>query len=119
MDSTTWENTMDTTNNKVETSVEDNIKQIVTQAVDDNDAKLVVVQWHDAVAHGYWHVPDAVVSACSTVGYMAAATEFAIEVTSTLSDGDEVNASICIPIGMITSIQQITLQEPVDSVTVH
>ena len=102
-----------TTSSKVvkEVSVHDTIKSIIDKAVEDEDAKVVFVVWHDAVAHAHWHTPEAEVSECNTIGYLAGASDHAIEVASTISDGNEINASIVIPLGMIVSIKEIILED--------
>jgi len=103
---------MATTNNKSkELTAQETIKEIVSKAVEDENAKVVFVLWHDAVAHANWHEPDAAVSECTTIGYLAGASEFAIEVASTISDGNEINASIVIPIGMIVSVKEIIMED--------
>lgn len=71
-------------------------------------SKLVSVVWHDAVAYGVWHEPDAVPSICNTIGFLVSKNEYALEVASTVSD-DVVNGSIVIPVGMLISYDEVEL----------
>ena len=74
------------------------------------ELSAVLVTWLDAVAHADWHTPSADAAMCTTLGFLVAATDTAIEVASSVGLGDDVcNASIVIPRGMIISIDYVLL----------
>lgn len=74
--------------------------------------KVVIVRWYDAIAHANWHIPDAELPLCITVGFLVEETDSAVEIASTVGEEmSECNASIVIPKGMIKSIRESDAEE--------
>lgn len=72
-------------------------------------AKLVVVEWLDALAQGEWHEPKREDLKCQTVGFVVFEDEQQIELAGTITEG-MCNNSITIPKQMITKRKVITLE---------
>ena len=75
-------------------------------------AKLVLVEWLDALAQGEWHEAKREDLRCKTVGFVVFEDEEQIELAGTITEG-MCNNSITIPKKMITKKKEIKLEAPV------
>ena len=75
-------------------------------------ARLVSVEWLDALAQGEWHEPKREDLHCKTVGFLVYEDEQQIELAGTITDG-MCNNSITIPKQMIVKRKVIKLETPV------
>ena len=72
-------------------------------------AKLVVVEWLDALAQGEWHEAKREDLRCKTVGFIVFENDEQIELAGTITDG-MCNNSITIPKKMLTKKKEIKLE---------
>ena len=72
-------------------------------------AKLVLVEWLDALAQGEWHEAKHEDLKCKTVGFVVFENDEQIELAGTITDG-MCNNSITIPKRMITKRKEIKLE---------
>jgi hypothetical protein len=72
-------------------------------------AKLVLVEWLDALAQGEWHEAKREDLRCKTVGFVVFEDEEQIELAGTITEG-MCNNSITIPKKMITKKKEIKLE---------
>ena len=71
-------------------------------------AKLVLVEWLDALAQGEWHEAKQEDLRCKTVGFVVYEDDEQIELAGTITDG-MCNNSITIPKKMLTKRKEIKL----------
>ena len=71
-------------------------------------AKLVLVEWLDALAQGEWHEAKHEELRCKTVGFVVYEDDEQIELAGTITDG-MCNNSITIPKKMLTKRKEIKL----------
>jgi hypothetical protein len=71
-------------------------------------AKLVLVEWLDALAQGEWHEAKHEDLRCKTVGFVVFENEEQIELAGTITEG-MCNNSITIPKRMITKRKEVKL----------
>ena len=72
-------------------------------------AKLVYVEWLDALAQGEWHESKREDLRCKTVGFIVYEDDEQIELAGTITDG-MCNNSITIPKKMLTKRKEIKLE---------
>lgn len=72
-------------------------------------AKLVAVEWLDALAQGEWHEAKREDLRCKTVGFVVFEDDEQIELAGTITDG-MCNNSITIPKKMLTKRKEIKLE---------
>lgn len=72
-------------------------------------AKLVYVEWLDALAQGEWHESKREDLRCKTVGFVVYEDDEQIELAGTITDG-MCNNSITIPKKMLTKKKEIKLE---------
>jgi len=72
-------------------------------------AKLVLVEWLDALAQGEWHEAKREDLQCKTVGFVVFEDDQQIELAGTITEG-MCNNSITIPKQMIVKRKAITLE---------
>lgn len=72
-------------------------------------AKLVLVEWLDALAQGEWHEAKREDLRCKTVGFIVFEDDEQIELAGTITDG-MCNNSITIPKKMLTKRKEIKLE---------
>lgn len=72
-------------------------------------AKLVLVEWLDALAQGEWHEAKREDLRCKTVGFVVFEDEEQIELAGTITDG-MCNNSITIPKRMLTKRKEVKLE---------
>lgn len=72
-------------------------------------AKLVVVEWLDALAQGEWHEAKREDLRCKTVGFIVYEDDEQIELAGTITDG-MCNNSITIPKKMLTKKKELKLE---------
>jgi hypothetical protein len=72
-------------------------------------AKLVVVEWLDALAQGEWHEAKREDLRCKTVGFVVFEDDEQIELAGTITDG-MCNNSITIPKKMLTKRKEVKLE---------
>lgn len=72
-------------------------------------AKLVIVEWLDALAQGEWHEAKREDLRCKTVGFVVFEDDEQIELAGTITDG-MCNNSITIPKKMLTKRKEIKLE---------
>ena len=72
-------------------------------------AKLVLVEWLDALAQGEWHEAKHEDLRCKTVGFVVFENDEQIELAGTITDG-MCNNSITIPKRMITKRKEVKLE---------
>ena len=72
-------------------------------------AKLVLVEWLDALAQGEWHEAKREDLRCKTVGFVVYEDDEQIELAGTITDG-MCNNSITIPKKMLTKRKEIKLE---------
>ena len=75
-------------------------------------AKLVLVEWLDALAQGEWHEAKREDLRCKTVGFVVFEDDEQIELAGTITDG-MCNNSITIPKKMLTKRKEIKLETTV------
>ena len=75
-------------------------------------AKLVLVEWLDALAQGEWHEAKREDLRCKSIGFVVFEDEEQIELAGTITDG-MCNNSITIPKRMITKRKEVKLETPV------
>ena len=75
-------------------------------------AKLVLVEWLDALAQGEWHEAKREDLRCKTVGFIVFEDDEQIELAGTITDG-MCNNSITIPKKMLTKRKEVKLEAPV------
>jgi hypothetical protein len=75
-------------------------------------AKLVLVEWLDALAQGEWHEAKREDLRCKTVGFVVFEDDEQIELAGTITDG-MCNNSITIPKKMLTKRKEVKLESPV------
>jgi hypothetical protein len=71
-------------------------------------AKLVLVEWLDALAQGEWHEAKREDLRCKTVGFVVYEDDEQLELAGTITDG-MCNNSITIPKKMLTKRKEIKL----------
>jgi uncharacterized protein YfeS len=76
-----------------------------------DSAKLVLVEWLDALAQGEWHEAKREDLRCKTVGFVVYEDDEQIELAGTITDG-MCNNSITIPKKMLTKRKEIKLEAP-------
>ena len=74
-------------------------------------AKLVLVEWLDALAQGEWHEAKREDLKCKTVGFVVFEDDEQIELAGTITAG-MCNNSITIPKKMLTKVKEIKLDTP-------
>ena len=74
-------------------------------------AKLVMVEWLDALAQGEWHEAKREDLRCKTVGFVVYEDDEQLELAGTITDG-MCNNSITIPKKMLTKRKEIKLETP-------
>jgi hypothetical protein len=72
-------------------------------------AKLVLVEWLDALAQGEWHEAKREDLRCKTVGFVVFEDDEQIELAGTITEG-MCNNSITIPKKMLTKRKEIKLE---------
>ena len=72
-------------------------------------AKLVVVEWLDALAQGEWHEAKREDLRCRSIGFVVYEDDEQIELAGTITDG-MCNNSITIPKKMITKKKEIKVE---------
>jgi hypothetical protein len=72
-------------------------------------AKLVIVEWLDALAQGEWHEAKREDLRCKTVGFIVYEDDEQLELAGTITDG-MCNNSITIPKKMLTKRKEIKLE---------
>lgn len=72
-------------------------------------AKLVIVEWLDALAQGEWHEAKREDLRCKTIGFVVYEDDEQIELAGTITDG-MCNNSITIPKKMLTKKKEIKLE---------
>ena len=72
-------------------------------------AKLVIVEWLDALAQGEWHEAKREDLRCKTVGFVVYEDDEQIELAGTITDG-MCNNSITIPKKMLTKKKELKLE---------
>ena len=72
-------------------------------------AKLVMVEWLDALAQGEWHEAKREDLRCKTVGFVVFEDDEQIELAGTITDG-MCNNSITIPKKMLTKKKEVKLE---------
>ena len=72
-------------------------------------AKLVMVEWLDALAQGEWHEAKREDLRCKTVGFVVYEDDEQIELAGTITDG-MCNNSITIPKKMLTKKKEVKLE---------
>ena len=72
-------------------------------------AKLVYVEWLDALAQGEWHEAKREDLRCKTVGFVVYEDDEQVEIAGTITDG-MCNNSITIPKKMLTKRKEIKLE---------
>jgi basic membrane lipoprotein Med (substrate-binding protein (PBP1-ABC) superfamily) len=72
-------------------------------------AKLVLVEWLDALAQGEWHEAKREDLKCKTVGFVVFEDDEQIELAGTITAG-MCNNSITIPKKMLTKVKEIKLE---------
>ena len=72
-------------------------------------AKLVYVEWLDALAQGEWHEAKREDLRCKTIGFIVYEDDEQIELAGTITDG-MCNNSITIPKKMLTKRKEIKLE---------
>jgi hypothetical protein len=75
-------------------------------------AKLVLVEWLDALAQGEWHEAKREDLRCKTVGFIVFEDDEQIELAGTITEG-MCNNSITIPKKMLTKRKEVKLEAPV------
>ena len=73
-----------------------------------DSAKLVLVEWLDALAQGEWHEAKREDLRCKTVGFVVYEDDEQLELAGTITDG-MCNNSITIPKKMLTKRKEIKL----------
>lgn len=73
-----------------------------------DSAKLVLVEWDDALAQGEWHESKKEDLRCKTVGFVVYEDDHQIELAGTITEG-MCNNSITLPKKMITKRKEIKL----------
>ena len=76
-----------------------------------DSAKLVLVEWLDALAQGEWHEAKREDLRCKTVGFVVYEDDEQIELAGTITDG-MCNNSITIPKKMLTKRKEVKLEAP-------
>ena len=74
-------------------------------------AKLVLVEWLDALAQGEWHEAKREDLKCKTVGFVVFEDDEQIELAGTITAG-MCNNSITIPKKMLTKVKEIKRETP-------
>ena len=74
-------------------------------------AKLVLVEWLDALAQGEWHEAKREDLRCKTVGFVVFEDDEQIELAGTITEG-MCNNSITIPKKMLTKRKEVKLEAP-------
>ncbi len=72
-------------------------------------AKLIIVEWLDALAQGEWHEAKREDLKCKTVGFVVFEDDEQIELAGTITAG-MCNNSITIPKKMLTKVKEIKLE---------
>ena len=72
-------------------------------------AKLILVEWLDALAQGEWHEGKREDLKCKTVGFVVFEDDEQIELAGTITAG-MCNNSITIPKKMLTKVKEIKLE---------
>jgi hypothetical protein len=72
-------------------------------------AKIVVVEWLDAMAQGEWHEAKREDLICKSIGFIVFEDDEQIELAGTITDG-MCNNSITIPKRMITKRKEVKLE---------
>jgi hypothetical protein len=72
-------------------------------------AKLVLVEWLDALAQGEWHEAKREDLKCKTVGFVVFEDDEQIELAGTITAG-MCNNSITIPKKMLTKVKEIKVE---------
>ncbi len=72
-------------------------------------AKLLIVEWLDALAQGEWHEGKREDLKCKTVGFVVFEDDEQIELAGTITAG-MCNNSITIPKKMLTKVKEIKLE---------
>ena len=72
-------------------------------------AKLVYIEWLDALAQGEWHEAKREDLRCKTVGFVVYEDDEQVELAGTITDG-MCNNSITIPKKMLTKRKEIKLE---------
>jgi hypothetical protein len=75
-------------------------------------AKLVLIEWDDALASGEWHEAKKEDLRCKTAGFIVYEDDHQIEIAGTITEG-MCNNSITLPKKMITKRKEIKLEAPV------
>ena len=75
-------------------------------------AKLVLVEWLDALAQGEWHEAKREDLKCKSIGFVVYEDNEQIELAGTITEG-MCNNSITIPKMMITKRKEVKLETPV------
>lgn len=73
-----------------------------------DSAKLVLIEWDDALAQGEWHEAKKEDLRCKTVGFVVYEDDHQIELAGTITDG-MCNNSITLPKKMIIKRKEIKL----------
>lgn len=73
-----------------------------------DSAKLVLVEWLDALAQGEWHEAKREDLRCKSIGFVVYEDDEQIELAGTITDG-MCNNSITIPKKMLTKRKEIKL----------
>lgn len=74
-----------------------------------DSAKLVLVEWLDALAQGEWHEAKREDLRCKTVGFVVFEDDEQLELAGTITEG-MCNNSITIPKRMLTKRKEIKLE---------
>ena len=75
-------------------------------------ARVVVIEWLDALAQGEWHEAKREDLRCKSIGFVVFEDDEQIELAGTITDG-MCNNSITIPKKMITKRKEVKLETPV------
>jgi hypothetical protein len=75
-------------------------------------AKLVLVEWLDALAQGEWHEAKREDLRCKSIGFVVFEDDEQIELAGTITEG-MCNNSITIPKRMITKRKEVKLETPI------
>ena len=74
-----------------------------------DSAKLVLVEWLDALAQGEWHEAKREDLRCKSIGFVVYEDDEQLELAGTITDG-MCNNSITIPKKMLTKRKEIKLE---------
>ena len=74
-----------------------------------DSAKLIIVEWLDALAQGEWHEAKREDLRCKSIGFVVFEDDEQIELAGTITDG-MCNNSITIPKRMITKRKEVKLE---------